>query len=322
MWIFIFGIFLSGCTAPTYPKEKVQDAIAQLCRKEYKVDVDTKVTGNTVAVYLPAENLFDAMLNLDREASKKINDVIMGVSRVALSTDAKFEFYIVITQDPHMPEVEIVYIRYVDDVKKFLWGGMSRDEYSKRAIVAIKTPPQAERERVLRELFSRLHVQNIDEVVQQYLQPDQPISAIAEISYWNKKFFIKEIGLGEFLASQISERVKIEFRLDKDIVKWYELKASDGAYVAQPGEAAFVFNINIADRVAPLYLDSGMEWGVRAKRLLVFKKFLGIAGSILWAYKFDDFDGINLALLGENRHITKGQLFDYKKGKAKIEDLI
>ena len=112
-------LLISGC-GPTYPKGKINGVIADLCRKEYKLDVQTKVMGSTAVVYLPAENLFDAVFNIDKAASKKINDVILGMSRVTLSTDAKFDFFVVIAQDPKVPEVEIVYIRYVPDFKRFL----------------------------------------------------------------------------------------------------------------------------------------------------------------------------------------------------------
>jgi len=114
-------LFLSGC-GQTYPKAKIPEAIVGLCKKEYNANVDVKTTGTTVAVYIPVENLFGGELNLDSAASKKIGDVIMGVSRITLSTDAKFNFYIIIAQDPKMPEIEVVYVRYVDDLKRFFYG--------------------------------------------------------------------------------------------------------------------------------------------------------------------------------------------------------
>jgi len=312
---------LVGC-GPTYPKEKLNEAIKALCKKEYKLTVDTKVSGDTVAVYLPIENLFDAVLNLDSKASKKLNDVILGVSRVAISTDAKFNFYIVITQDPKMPEVEIVYIRYVDDIKRFLLGAVSRDEYAKRAVIAIKTPPQAERERVLKDLFSKLNVENPDEMIKAYLESEEGISGIGDISYWNNKFFVKEIGLSEFLASQVEERIKIDFKQDKDLNKWYELKACDGKFVKSQNGNRFVFNVNISNRVEPLYLASGIELDAYKKKVLVFKKLVNIVGDILSAYKFEDFDRVDIASPTHKMRISKDKLRKIKSGKTKIEELI
>lgn len=313
--------FLSGC-GPTYPKEKITQGIIDLCKKEYKVTVDVKTIGNTVAVYLPVDNLFDAVLNLDTKASKKINDVILGVSRVTLSTDAKFDFYVVIAQDPRMSEIEIVYIRYVNDVKRFLLGDISRDEYSKRAVIVLKTPPQAERERVLKNLFSKLNIESSEDIIKEYVEAEQNVYGIGEISYWNEKFFLKEIDISEFLANQIEERIKLEFRQDKDINKWYELKAVEGKFIKEQDGNRFAFSVNIANRVEPLYLDSGIELDAYKKKALVFKKLLNVTGNVLWAYRFDDFDKVEISIPTQKIDISRDRLWMFKKDKIKIEELI
>ncbi|MCX5715476.1 MAG: hypothetical protein NTV07_01170 [Candidatus Omnitrophica bacterium] len=323
IFLVLCSLIISGCGAPTYPKNKIYESVVSLCKKEYRIDVDAKVTGNTVAVYLPAENLFDAVFNIDPIASKKINDVILGISRVVISTDATLDFYVVIAQDPKMPEVEIVYIRYVDDVKRFLLGGLSRGEYGKRAVIAIKTPPQAERERIIKELFDKLNIKDADELIKGYVEAEEPISGIGEISYWNKKFFIKEVSTSEFLATQIAERIKTAFREDKDLNKWYEAKTIDGKFVENPGgEGNFVFTVNFSDRVAPLYLESGLELGAQAKRALVFTRLFGIVSETLRAYRFKDFGNAEFITASEKKVITKEEIWRFKEGKTKIEDLI
>ena len=311
-------VTLSGC-GPTYPKEKIPEAIVDLCNKEYKVIVDTKVSGSTVVVYLPIEDLFDSVLNLSSAASKKINDVILSVSRVTLSTDAKFDFYVVIAQDPKTPEVEIVYIRYVDDVKRFFLGAISRDEYIRRALIVLRTPPQAERERILKDLFSKLKIENSDEIIKEYLNKEENVSGIGEISYWDRKFFIKEIGLAEFLASQINERIKMAFRQEKDLNKWYEIKSSEGKFIVRQNRSLFVFNVNIADRVTPLYLDSGIELGAERKRVLVFEKLFGVIKEVLQAYKFSDFNRVEVSIPSGSKVITKSELWKFKGPNRKIE---
>jgi len=312
---------LSGC-APTYPKDKIDEAIVDLCKREYNLDVDTKIKGKTIGVYLPVDNLFDVVFNLDQKASKKINDVILGVSRVTLSTDAKFDFYVVVAQDPKVPEVEIVYIRYVHDVKRFLLGDISRGEYAKKALIAIKTPPQAERERILRELFSKLNIDDADEMIKEYLEGEDKAYGIGEISYWNKKFFINDITLAEFAAKQIEERIKFEFRENKDLNKWYEFKSVEGKFIKAPSGNRFVFNVSMANRVEPLYLDSGIELGSSRKRQLVFQGLVTIAGNVLWAYKFDDFERVDIAIPEQRLKISRDTLWKARKGKVKIGELL
>ncbi len=316
-----YTLFLSGC-APTYPKEKITKGIIDLCKKEYKVTVDTKVLGNTVAVYLPVEHLFDAVLSLDTKASKKINDVILGVTRVTLSTDAKFEFYVVIAQDPKMPEIEIVYIRYVGDVKRFLLGDISRDEYAKRAVIQMKTPPQMEREKILKDLFAKLNIENADEMIKEYLASEEKATGIGDINYWNKKFYIKEIDLPEFLASEIEERIKMDFKQDKDLNRWYELKSSEGKYAKTQTGNRFIFIVNIANRVEPLYDASGMELDAYKKRVLVFKKLLGIVSKVLWSYRFEGFDKVEISTPTYKLRLGKEKLWGIKKGRIKIEELM
>lgn len=50
----------SGCsssTTPTYLKENADEAIQDICRKEYDIDVKTRWAGKTLWVYLPLEDI-------------------------------------------------------------------------------------------------------------------------------------------------------------------------------------------------------------------------------------------------------------------------
>ena len=50
-----------GCyyyTEPTYLKENIADSIRDICKNEYKIDVTTKLTGSTVWIYMPLEDVF------------------------------------------------------------------------------------------------------------------------------------------------------------------------------------------------------------------------------------------------------------------------
>ena len=52
--------FLSACTsstAPSFLKEDIPDAVKNICKKEYKLDIQTKLVGNTLWVYLPLEDI-------------------------------------------------------------------------------------------------------------------------------------------------------------------------------------------------------------------------------------------------------------------------
>jgi len=195
IFYLLFSIFiLSGCFGPTYPKEYVDESIIDLCKKEYGVDVEVKITGNTIGVYIPIEDLVDSGLGVSQSALRKVDDVVMSVSRVALSTDADFNFYVVVARDPGMPELELVIIRYVEDVKRFLLADISRGEYFNRMITEFKFTPQS-----------------------------------GNIGYLDGKFFLKDLQMGEFLAKQVEERIRRDF-LKRDLFALLELKLVEGKY--------------------------------------------------------------------------------------------
>ena len=56
----ILALLLLGCslsTDPTYIKEEISKAIQDLCNNEYKLEIHSKLVGQTLWVYLPVEEL-------------------------------------------------------------------------------------------------------------------------------------------------------------------------------------------------------------------------------------------------------------------------
>ena len=59
--LLIFLCLVFGCsssTEPTYTKENIVDSIQDICRKEHNIEVEARLVGRTLWVYLPLENLF------------------------------------------------------------------------------------------------------------------------------------------------------------------------------------------------------------------------------------------------------------------------
>lgn len=316
-------IFFSGC-GPTYPKGMIPEAIKRICLKEYDSYVEVKIVGKTLAVYLPIENLFNAVFNINPDASKKINGVILGASRVVLSTDQEIDFYIVIAQDPKVPEIELLYIRYVEDVKRFLLGDISRGEYAKRAVVSIITPSRAQKEKILREMFEKLNIENVDEILKEYIK-EKPVTTLDEICYWNNEFYIKEIELNEFLAMQIRERIKLAYGTDKELAKWFELRGVKGKFSEDKSnrkKGRFFFEVDYSSRINRVYTETGMEFGALYRKKKVLKKLLDIVSRVLWAYKFEDYYGVKLKIPDGKVILRKDEVWAYKKRRLKIDDLV
>ena len=131
-FILFFGISfliacLCGCTE-TYPGSKIKESIIKICKQEYKSDVLVETEGATMVIYLPLSDLMDSSFTLTKAASEKINDVIFSAARVALSTDARIDFYCVIAHNVKLPELQIIIIKNVEDVKRLFANDISRGE--------------------------------------------------------------------------------------------------------------------------------------------------------------------------------------------------
>lgn len=53
-------LFLSACSSsitPSFQKEDIPQAVKDICKKEYKFDISTKLVGSTFWVYIPLENI-------------------------------------------------------------------------------------------------------------------------------------------------------------------------------------------------------------------------------------------------------------------------
>lgn len=286
---------LAGCT-PTYPEDKVKESVVKICKKEYQADVKVEIAGKTMAIYLPLTNLMDYSFALTKPASEKINDVIFSAARVALSTDAKIDFYCVIAHDIRMPELQIIIIKNVDDVKRLFASDISRGEYMKRMLIDLRWSPQAKKEQVVKEIFNKM---NLDPKWQDQVMSDffksEPTS-LGDIGYWEGKFYIKDITLAEFLAEQIASRVKLEFRDNKDVKDAFLLKAIKGSYLSRKGRKVFRFEI-LAERSAA-GAGSTIEDSDR-----MFEIVLSVAAKVLHGYHFKDYDAIEIFDQLEGRSI-------------------
>lgn len=303
--LLLCALSYAGC-GPTYPKEIVDKAVVQLCREEYKIDVKVKIVANTVGVYLPIEGLFDNTLNITKEAADKINDVLLSVSRVTLSSDAPLDFYIVVAQDPVLPEVEVVLIRYVKDLKMLHYDQISRGEFAKRMLIDIKLTPQAQKEKVLRDIFGRLKIEGADDLINEYLRSAE-VTSIGDIGYWNGAFFIKAIGMAEFLAMQTADRAKVRFVEDPKLRGRFKLNSIKGEYLSDLGKNFFRFDFEVEG-----------EGGAEAMRGVMLEE----AAAVLRGYKFDAFSNVEIVdtKTREVLFANSEELENFRKRKMKLEE--
>ena len=235
---------------------------------------------------------------------------------MALSTDATFDFYCVIAHDIRIPEIQIVIIKSVDDVKRFLLNDISRGEYSKRMLVDIRLNPQSQKERAIKEVFSRM---SLDEKWQDQVMNDffraEPTS-LSDIGYWNDRFYVKDISLGEFLAEQIANRIRIAFKEEKALSEAFFIRSSRGSYATVGKEKNLKLDILADDKTI-----SGL--GKEDTSNKISETALRIASQVLRSYRFEDFDHIDIVdeRSGETLSVSREKLELFRTKKITLSDI-
>ncbi|MFH1190150.1 MAG: hypothetical protein V1682_05600 [Candidatus Omnitrophota bacterium] len=310
------AVFLAGC-APTYPKETLKESIIRLCKNEYKVDVKVRTYGRTVAIYMPLEDLMDFSFALTPSATEKLNDVIMSVTRVVLSTDADYDFYCIIAHDVRVPEIQVIIIKYVEDVKRVFLGDISRGEFGKRMIIDMRLNPQSQKERSIKDVFQRMGLDPKwqDQVMNEFFRSEP--ASMGDIGYWNGRFYIKDIMLSEFLAEQIANRVKMEFRENKGLADSFMLKAVRGVYASEADGPCF--------KVDFLAEARGHDDGGKPGRPYdnAIRAILKVASEVTHGYAFNDFNCIEIINQadGKSLKVPRDPLEKLRTGKLKFEEM-
>jgi hypothetical protein len=317
--LVLSAVFLSaGCGEITYPKENLLESVTKLCEQEYAVDIDAGVAGNTLAIYLPLMDLFDITLNLSEAAQDKVQNILLGASRVALSTDADIKFYCIIAQDVRLPEIQLVIIKYVDDIKRAFYHDISRGEYFKRTIIDMNENPQAKKEQVIMDVFKKMELDRElqDTILDDFFRSEP--SSLEGIGYWNGKFYIKDITLEEFLAEQMTNRIKMRFREKKPLNK-YALKMITGRFASKNEVRFFLINFNAEPLLFLLEPDEKIP--VKSE---IFTNVFEEASDVLYGYKFDDFDWLEVVEENTSARLTisKDDIYLFKRGKLGIGTIL
>ena len=313
--MFLTAANLSSCV-PSYPKEKLPEMVKEICRIEYKMDVDVTMEGGTLGIYYPMKGLLDAGLGVSTDAWDKISNLILVASRVVLSTDADIHFYCVITQDERLPEVQIVVIKYVEDVKRGMYQDISRDESFKRTLFSINLTPQAQKERSIQQVFDKLGVDDStrENVMQEFFR--SPPTKLSDIGYWKGNFYLKDVKLEEFLAAQMVNRIKIDFRKEKNIDKMFDYGSAEGFFTTSDNRRIFTLKYKIFD-----HGTKGQEIELRNKKL---GELLRIASETVYGYEYKDFDLLELEdqLTNSTFWAQEKDVYDFIKKKPAVQAVI
>ena len=133
--ILFISVAMTGCASKvSFPSETIPQSIETLCKKHYDMDVAARVSGQTIGVMSYVDRLVDETGKIDQEVIRKtIGDMILTITRVALSTDIKIRFEVVVIRGiQDLNEIRIT--RNLEDIKKAQTEALSVEESLSRTL--------------------------------------------------------------------------------------------------------------------------------------------------------------------------------------------
>jgi hypothetical protein len=257
----------AGCR-PSYPIGSVEETIAKICQDEYHVRVQVKAVGTTLGALVVAPNTLLKDLSFSDQALNKIENVMLTTSRVTLSAQFPYEFFVVTLRDPNLG-VEVSFVRYLKDIRRLIMDDISRTDYFQRLLIeAAPYPPAA------------------PGVAQGY-QPQA----------WR---------LPDFLARQIAERVRTQLQSSLVGERLFRLQGARGDFAAPASSVrirdAALGRFRLILDFQPLS-PAFTNMATPALRDDLLQVILGVAQVVVRRYEFTTFDGLEI-LDGNGRQLA------------------
>jgi uncharacterized protein (DUF3820 family) len=137
--VLVLSVFLvplaAGCKS-TYVAGAANDAIARICQKEYGVQVSVRTGDNTVDVYLPSTNILKSDMTFSDHVLDKIEHVMLTATRVTLSSEMKYDFFVLTTRDLRTG-LEVTFVRYIKDIRRLITDDISRTDFFQRMLIEV-----------------------------------------------------------------------------------------------------------------------------------------------------------------------------------------
>ena len=182
----LLTVLAVGCTIPpTYTPERASAMIVDICRTDFKLDVNTQLIGQTMFAATRMPGFLRRLVekgNLADQDSDNIGDLLMTTTQISLSADPPIQFYVLRLSDPEEPGTELRYITYLDDIRRLYASALSEGEFFERRIQDLK------------------------------LRKDEPTMT----DVW----MTRGVTLGEFLAVQLAFRIKALAAQEPALAEW------------------------------------------------------------------------------------------------------
>lgn len=145
--ICLMSLVGSGCSA-SYPRENLHEAIQKIFKEELGVESRSKLAGRTLYISFPIQGLISENFELSKDVSEKLENAMLSISRIALSTNAEIDFTVLESVDRTWG-VNARLIRRLQDLKDLIYWRVSKTDFDERLVLEISKESRASAEGVI-----------------------------------------------------------------------------------------------------------------------------------------------------------------------------
>lgn len=132
-----------GKIKATYPAATITESVQKLCAKDYGLSVNARYEGDTLQIFFWRVGLLAAdKSNMQPQAARSLENVLLCATRVVLSTDARLRFLEVKMADV-LTGASVTLWRYVPDIKSSMYDTMGQEEYLNRLVLEVNPEGEA-----------------------------------------------------------------------------------------------------------------------------------------------------------------------------------
>lgn len=232
-------LFLSACNSsisPSFLKEDIAQAVKDICKKEYRLDLSTRLAGNTLWVYLPLEDI----ISKPAQPQKYIERFLLEDQKNSLDEKVLKVNYLVKPTAEKEKQQEIAIDKSVNEkifnvlqvIRRVLFStdNSKRDKPLFFCIVTADIKNGLE----IRQVFHLMDLKKLSYGLisqteyQHRIIQDTAISAQIIGDKEGSHLDYRDITLEEFIADQIQGRIKLKFQkpevernadIDKEVLK-------------------------------------------------------------------------------------------------------
>ena len=246
-----FILFLAACTSsttPTFLKEDVPKAVKDICKKEYRLNIVTHLTGRTFWVYMPLENIITKSAKPEKyierflveEKKSQLDEKVLRVSYLIKPVPETEKL-----QDMTLDKsVNTKIFNVLQVIRRVLFSLDNKDEKNNPLFFCIVTADIANGFE-LKQIFHCLDLKKISygfisqTEYQHRIVQDTKVSAQIIGDKEGRHLDYPDITLEEFLTDQIQGRIRMKFQkpeveknadIDREVLKIVSLTLNTYAF--------------------------------------------------------------------------------------------